>query len=78
MRRVLAFPLRLAAAALVIVADQLAPPVDDDRDFLDEMIAERTEQNPDFPELMAEHELPWPDRRPICVNYPHEAYYASE
>lgn len=25
-----------------------------------------------------EHDLPWPERRPACINYPHEAYYAAE
>lgn len=75
MRRAAAFLLRVTAGVLAVTADVLEPLAPD---FLDEMIAERAERDPDFADMLAEHELPWPERRPSCVNYRHEAYYASE
>lgn len=69
--RIAALMLPAAAGVLAVIADEIEPPV-----YVDEDLS-HWQDEPDSEQIvLGEPELPWPDRRPSCVNYPHEEYYA--
>lgn len=69
--RIAALVLRAAAGVLAVIADEIEPPADVDEDL------DHWQDEPESEQIVLdETELPWPDRRPSCVNYPHEEYYA--
>ena len=60
-RRALAIELRLAGAALAAIAELLAPPAEPEAPDTLDMPSRVAAYDPD---------LPWPERRPFCVNPP--------
>lgn len=71
--RIAALVLRAAAGVLAVIADEIEPPADV---YVDEDL-DRWQDEPESEQIvLGETDLPWPDRRPSCVNYPYEEYYA--
>jgi hypothetical protein len=80
MRRASVFLLRVVAGMLAAAADHIEHAETDT-----EVYQEDGNLDPDTERCQSddpdgdwhEHELPWPERRQSCVNYPHEAYYSG-
>lgn len=73
MRRASAFLLRVLAGLLAAAADHLEPAEFDESD----VVLEPEPIRAPLPDEGEWRELPWPERRQSCVNYPHEAYYSG-